>query len=126
MVGELSEDTLEIIKHAANDNTGQITIIGGPKVFCEDKIEIYALLDKYSNIRYSILPIRPNKHFMIFNKSHLYIEKPHRHNETRGAVGIMKCKAQIIQIYEEAFYKMLEHSQTLTQENVLIQECYTI
>ncbi len=63
VVGELSEDTLEIIKHAANHKFGLITIIGGPKVFCEDKNEIDTLLDKYKNVRYNILPIRPIKHF---------------------------------------------------------------
>lgn len=126
VVGELSEDTLEIIEHAANENSGMITIIGGPKIFCEDKIEIYTLLDKYSNIKYSILPIRPNKHYMIFNNSHLYIEKPHRHTKTRGAIGIMQCKAHLFQMYDDAFYKMLKHSRALTKEDVIEQECYTI
>ena len=55
VVGELSEDTLEIIKHAACDNFEKISIIGGPKVFCEDKTEIYALLDRYDAVEYYIL-----------------------------------------------------------------------
>jgi hypothetical protein len=124
VVGELSEDTLEIIKHAACDNFEKISIIGGPKVFCEDKTEIYTLLDRYDAVEYYILPKRPNKHFMIFNQSHIYIEKPHRHNETRGAVGIKFAHQELIQIYDKAFNKILTHSKQLTKEDVLNQQCY--
>lgn len=126
VVGELSEDTLEVIKHAANENEGKITIIGGPKIFCEDKTEIYALLDKYTNVQYSILPIRPNKHFMIFNKKNIYIEKPHRHNETRGAMGIINSRPKLVQTFEDAFIKMHEHSRSLSKEEVLTQDCYKV
>jgi hypothetical protein len=124
VVGELSEDTLEIIKHAASDNFENITIIGGPKVFCEDKTEIYALIDSYASVKYFILPKRPNKHFMIFNKSHLYIEKPHRHNETRGAVGIKKANQELIERYDQSFNELIKHARQLNKEDVLDQHCY--
>lgn len=45
VVGELSENTLEIVKHSVNHNFDLIQIITGPKIFCEDKTEIYTLLD---------------------------------------------------------------------------------
>jgi len=124
IIGELSEDTLEIIKHAANHKFEKITIIGGPKVFCEDKMEIYTLLDKYKSVEYLILPKRPNKHFMIFNNNHLYIEKPHRHNESRGSVGIKKAQPELIKIYDKNFSKMLKYVRPLTKEEVLAQDCY--
>ena len=124
IIGELSEDTLEIIKHAANHKFEKITIIGGPKVFCEDKMEIYTLLDKYKSVEYLILPKRPNKHFMIFNNNHLYIEKPHRHNESRGSVGIKKAQPELIKIYDNNFDEMLKHARPLTKEEVLTQDCY--
>jgi len=124
IIGELSEDTLEIIKHAANHKFEKITIIGGPKVFCEDKMEIYTLLDKYKSVEYLILPKRPNKHFMIFNNNHLYIEKPHRHNESRGSVGIKKAQPELIKIYDKNFSKMLKYARPLTKEEVLAQDCY--
>lgn len=63
IVGEFSENTQEIVKHAVNHKFGRVTIIGGPKVFCEDRTEIYTILDKYENIKYFILPERPNKTF---------------------------------------------------------------
>ena len=103
VVGELSEDTLEIIKHAANHKFGLITIIGGPKVFCEDKNEIDTLLDKYKNVRYNILPIRPIKHFHDSFIKPLFIEKSHRQNETRGSVGIKKAHPTSIETYNESF-----------------------
>lgn len=87
-------------------------------------MEIYTLLDKYSSVEYFILPKRPNKHFMIFNKSHLYIEKPHRHNESRGSVGIKKAQMELINTYDLAFNKMLEFSSPINKEDVLNQECY--
>jgi hypothetical protein len=124
IVGEFSEGTQEIIKHAANHKFDSIKIIGGPKVFCEDKMEIYTLLDKYEGVEYFILPKRPNKHFMIFNKSHLYLEKPHRHNESRGSVGIKKAQMELIKTYDHAFNKMLEFANPLTKEEVLTQDCY--
>ena len=124
IIGELSEDTLEIIKHAANHKFEKITIIGGPKVFCEDKMEIYTLLDKYKSVEYLILPKRPNKHFMIFNNNHLYIEKPHRHNESRGSVGIKKAQPELIKIYDKNFSEMLKYARPLTKEEVLAQDCY--
>jgi len=124
IVGEFSEDTQEIIKHAANHKFEKITIIGGPKVFCEDKMEIYTLLDKYKSVEYSILPKRPNKHFMIFNNNHLYIEKPHRHNESRGSVGIKKAQPELIKIYDKNFSEMLKYARPLTKEEVLAQDCY--
>jgi hypothetical protein len=124
VVGEFSEDTQEIIKHAANDKFELITIIAGPKVFCEDRTEIYTLLDKYNSIKYFILPRRPTKHFIIFNKSHLYIEKPHRHNESRGSVGIKNSTPEIMKIYNQAFVKMLEYARPLNKEEVLEQQCY--
>ncbi len=124
IVGEFSEGTQEIIKHAANHKFESITIIGGPKVFCEDKMEIYTLLDKYDGVKYLILPKRPTKHFMIFNDSHLYIEKPHRHNDSRGSVGIMKVQPKLIQIYDKNFTEMLKHAHPLSKEDVLNQECY--
>jgi hypothetical protein len=124
VVGEVSEDTQEIVKHAVNHKFKLITIIGGPKVFCEDKTEIYTLLDKYESVKYSILPIRPIKHFIIFNDSHLYIEKPHRHNESRGSVGIKNSNHELIKIYNHAFNEMLRYAQPLTKEEVLKQQCY--
>jgi len=124
VVGEFSEDTQEIIKHAANDKFGLITIIAGPKVFCADRTEIYTLLDKYKSVKYFILSIRPTKHFMIFNKSHLYIEKPHRHNEGRGSVGIKNSNPELIKIYNQAFVKMLDYARPLNKEEVLKQQCY--
>ena len=96
IVGEFSEGTQEIIKHAANHEFKSITIISGPKVFCEDRMEIYTLLDKYKNVNYLILPKRPPKHFMVFNENHLYIEKPHRHNESRGSVGVKNAQPELI------------------------------
>ena len=143
VVGEFSEDTQEIVKHAINHKFRLITIIAGPKVFCEDKTEIYTLLDKYQSVKYFILPIRPIKHFMIlsinsqnllepsknsvfrkFNNGHLYIEKPHRHNEIRGSVGVKNSNPELIKIYDNAFNKMLGHAQLLTKDEVLKQQCY--
>ncbi len=124
IVGEFSEGTHEIIKHAANHKFKSITIISGPKVFCEDRMEIYTLLDKYKSVEYLILPKRPTKHFMIFNKSHLYIEKPHRHNQSRGSVGIKNAQPELIKIYDQTFSKMLKYALPLTKEDVLKQECY--
>ena len=143
VVGEFSEDTQEIVKHAINHNFGFIKIIAGPKVFCEDKTEIYTLLDKYKSVKYFILPIRPIKHFTIlsinsqnllepsknsvfrkFNKGHLYIEKPHRHNESRGSVGVKNSNPELIKIYENAFNEMLKYAKPLTKDEVLNQQCY--
>lgn len=61
---------------------------------------------------------------MIFNKSHLYIEKPDRHNESRGSVGIKKAQPELIKIYDQAFSKMLKYTRPLKKEEVLKQECY--
>ena len=143
VVGEFSEDTQEIVKHAINHNFRFIKIIAGPKVFCEDKTEIYTLLDKYKSVKYFILPIRPIKHFTIlsinsqnllepsknsvfrkFNKGHLYIEKPHRHNESRGSVGVKNSNPELIKIYENAFNEMLKYDKPLTKDEVLNQQCY--
>ena len=124
IMGEFSQEAQEIVKHAANHNFGFITIISGPKVFCEDRTEIYTLLDKYESVRYFILPKRPNKHFMIFDKSHMYIEKPHRHNESRGSVGIKKSNPELIEVYDQAFNKMLKYAKPVTKEEALNQECY--
>ncbi len=124
IVGEFSEDTQEIIKHAANHKFEKIMIIGGPKVFCEDKMEIYTLLDKYKSVEYLILPKRPTKHFMIFNNDHLYIEKPHRHNESRGSVGIKKAQHELINIYDQNFNEMLKYAHPISKEEVLNQDCY--
>ena len=142
VVGEFSEDTQEIVKHAVNHKFKFIKIIAGPKVFCEDKTEIYALLDKYKSVEYFILPIRPIKHFMILSinsqnllepsknsvfrkfKGHLYIEKPHRHNESRGSVGVKNSNLELIKIYDNAFNEMLKYAQPLTKDEVLNQQCY--
>lgn len=124
VVGELSEDTLEIVKNAASSNFDEISIISGPQTFCEDRIEIYSLLDRFQSVKYHVLPIRPNKHFMIFNKSHLYIEKPHHHNETRGAVGVKTAHNELIQTYESAYNKILKYAKQLNKEEVLKQQCY--
>lgn len=124
IVGEFSENTQEIVKHAANHNFGSITIIAGPNVFCEDKTEIYTLLDRYNNVKYFILPERPTKHFMIFNNTHLYAEKPHQHTETRGSVGIKKCNLELLNSYNNAFENILAYAKPLTKEEVLNQQCY--
>ncbi len=124
VVGEFSEDTQEIVKHAINHKFRLITIMAGPKVFCEDKIEIYTLLDKYKSVKYAILPIRPIKHFIIFNENHLYIEKPHRHNESRGSVGVKNSNTKLIKVYNCAFNEMLRYAQPLDKYGVLKQQCY--
>ena len=124
IVGEFSEGTQEIIKHAANQEYKIITVISGPKVFCEDRMEIYTLLDKYKIIKYLILPKRPTKHFMIFNNRHLYIEKPHRHDESRGSVGIKNAQRELIKNYDVTFNKMLKFANPITKEEILLQECY--
>lgn len=124
VMGEFSQESQEIIKHAINHRFKHLTIITGPKVFCEDRTEIYTLLDKYENFNYLILPERPNKHFMIFHNSHLYIEKPHKHNKSRGSVGIKKCNLELIKTYDKAFNKMLKYAKPIKKEEILNQECY--
>jgi len=124
IVGEFSKNTQEIVKHAVNHKFERVTSIGGLKVFCEDRTEIYTILDKYENIKYFILPERPNKHFMIFNKSHLYIEKSHRYNKSCGSVGIKKSNPELIEIYDQVFEKMIKYAIPVTKEEVLNQECY--
>jgi hypothetical protein len=124
IVGEFSENTQEIVKHAANHNFRSIIVIAGPNLFCEDKTEIYTLLDKYDAVKYFILPERPTKHFMIFNNTHLYVEKPHRHTETRGSVGIKKCNRKLLNIYNGAFHKILTYAEPLNKEEVLNHQCY--
>lgn len=122
--GEFSDGKREIIKHAAYHQFRSITIISGPKVFCEDIMEIYTLLDQYKNVEYLILPRRPTNHFMIFNKSHLYIEKPHRHDKSRGSVGIKHTQPELIKIYDDAFNKLMEYTHPLNKEEVFQQDCY--
>ncbi|CEL25430.1 hypothetical protein [Methanobacterium formicicum] len=122
--GEFSDGKREIIKHAAYHGFGSITIISGPKVFSEDRMEIYTLLDQYKNVEYLILPRRPTNHFMIFDKDHLYIEKPHRHNDSRGSVGVKKAQLELIKKYDEAFSKMRAYARPLTKEEVFQQKCY--
>lgn len=124
IIGEFSQESQEIVKHAVNHEFEHITIIAGPKIFCEDRTEIYTLLDKYKNVRYFILPKRPNKHFIIFHKNHLYIEKPHRHNKSRGSVGIKNTNHELIEIYDHAFDKLLKYARPITKEEVLNQLCY--
>ena len=87
-------------------------------------MEIYTLLDKYESVEYLILPKRPTKHFMIFNNKGLYIEKPHRHSESRGSVGIKKAQPELIKKYDQTFNKMMEFAIPITKEEVLKQECY--
>ncbi|MGB7969728.1 MAG: hypothetical protein WCF28_09170 [Methanobacterium sp.] len=59
-------------------------------------MEIYNLLDNYNTVKYSILLKDQQKHFMIFNKFQLYIEKPHRHDESGGSVGLKKAQPKLI------------------------------
>jgi len=61
---------------------------------------------------------------MIFNKSHLYIEKPHRHDKSRGSVGVKNTQPELIKIYGEAFNKMMEHARPLYKEEVFQQDFY--
>jgi hypothetical protein len=122
--GEFSDGKREIIKHAAYHGFKSITIISGPKVFSEDKMEIYTLLDQYKNVEYLILPRRPTNHFMIFNQDHLYIEKPHRHNDSRGSVGVKNAQPELIKNYDESFSQMMEYARPLPKEEVFQQECH--
>ena len=112
IVGEFSEGTQEIIKHAANHEFKSINIISGPKVYCEDRMEIYTLLDQYKSVNYLILPKRPPKHFMVFNENHLYIEKPHRHDEKPSICRYKICTTRIDQIIRSNFYTNDEICQT--------------
>lgn len=124
IMGEFGQESQEIVKHAANHNFEHLKIITGPKIFCEDKTEIYTLLDKYEGFEFYVLPERPSKHFIIFHNKHLYIEKPHQHNRSRGSVGIKKCNPELMDIYNQAFHKMLKYATPVTKEGVLNQECY--
>lgn len=124
IVGEFNEDTQEIIKYAVNHKFELIIIMGGPMVYCEDKRDIYTILDKYKHIKYLVLPKRPTKHFMIFNKNHLFIERPHRHYEIRDTVAIKNAKPELVDIYDDVFGKMLRYAQPATKEEVLEMQCY--
>ncbi|MCE7698270.1 MAG: hypothetical protein K8E24_005340 [Methanobacterium paludis] len=124
VVGEFDAGAQETIKHAANHKFESITVITGPKIWCEDESEIYTLLDNHKFIKYLVLTKRPSKHYMIFNKKHLFIEKIHRHNEKRGAVGIKNAHPEIIKFYEQAFIKISGYAKPLAKEDVLKQECY--
>lgn len=124
VMGEFSQGSQEIIRHAVNHRFTHLNIITGPKIFYEDKNEIYTILDKNKNVKYSILSGRPSKHFMIFNKDHLYLEKPHKHDQKRGSVGIKKCNPELINTYEKAFNELLKYAKPLSKEEVLKQQCY--
>lgn len=124
IVGEFNEDTQEIIKYAVNHKFKPIIIMGGPRIYCEDKRDIYTILDKYKHIKYLVLPKRPTKHFMIFNKNHLFIERPHRHYEIRDTVAIKNAKPELVDIYDDVFGKMLKYAQPVTKEEVLEMQCY--
>ena len=124
IVGEFNEDTQEIIKYAVNHKFELIIIMGGPMVYCEDKRDIYTILDKYKHIKYLVLPKRPTKHFMIFNKNHIFIERPHRHYEIRDTVAIKNAKPELVDIYDDVFGKMLRYARPVTKEEVLEMQCY--
>jgi hypothetical protein len=124
IMGEFSQESQEIVRHAVNHNFTNLTIITGPKVFCEDRSEIYTLLDKNKNVKYLILQERPSKHFMIFHKNHLYLEKPHKHDQSLGSVGIKKCNPELINTYENAFDKLLKYARPVNKEEILHQQCY--
>lgn len=124
IMGEFSQESQEIVKHAINHKFERLKIITGPKIFCEDRTEIYTLIDKYESVEYLILPERPSKHFMIFHNNHLYIEKPHQHNRSRGSVGIKKCNPELMKIYNQAFERLLEYATPVNKEDVLNQDCY--
>lgn len=124
VVGEFSQESQEIVRHAISHKFEHLKIITGPKLFCEDKTEIYALINKYESVEYMILPERPSKHFMIFHNKHLYIEKPHQHNKSRGSVGIKKCNPELMEIYNQAFERMWKCATPVNKEEVLNQACY--
>jgi hypothetical protein len=124
VMGEFNQESQEIVKHAVNHKFEHLKIITGPKIFCEDRTEIYTLIDKYESVEYLILPERPSKHFMIFHNQHLYIEKPHHHNKNRGSVGIKKCNPKLMKIYDQAFERLLKYATHVNKEEVLNQDCY--
>jgi len=124
VMGEFSQESQEIVRHAVNHGFTHLTIITGPKIFCEDRSEIYTLLDKNKHVKYLILPERPSKHFMIFHKNHLYLEKPHKRHQSLGSVGIKKCNPELINTYETAFNGLKKYAKPINKEEVLNQQCY--
>ena len=65
------------------------------------------------------------KHFMIFNKFQLYIEKPHRHDESRGSVGIKKAQPKLISnLMNMHFIECWNIHSPLTKEEILNLDCY--
>ncbi|MGB9202047.1 hypothetical protein [Methanobacterium sp.] len=80
----------------------------------EWKFTIFLTITILLNIQF--YPKDQQKYFMIFNKFQLYIEKPHRHDES-WICRSKKSSAKInFKPNEHAFYRMLEYSQPLTKE----------
>lgn len=61
---------------------------------------------------------------MIFNKNHIFIERPHRHYEIRDTVAIKNAKPELVDIYDDVFGKMLRYARPVTKEEVLEMQCY--
>ncbi len=60
----------------------------------EWKFTIFLTITILLNIQF--YPKDQQKYFMIFNKFQLYIEKPHRHDESGGSVGLKKAQPKLI------------------------------
>lgn len=141
VVGEFNSGARDTVMHAlrkSDEVKVNVTVIGGPKIWCKDKKEIINLLELNESVKYYSLPQRPRQHFMIFglgdlsssedlvDHTDLFVEKFHKHNESRETVGIIDAKLNYKIEYNKCFKKLLTLAKEVNSNDVNSMECYTV
>lgn len=124
LVGEFNSGARNTANYALKHDEFDVSIIGGPKVWCKDKEEIKSILNE-KRLTYRTLMLRPRQHFMIFNKEDLFIEKFHKHNESRATLGIENANPILMKKYIEFFEKQKYGTEIKKTKDIEAMKCYS-
>lgn len=125
VVGEFNIGAQDTIKYALDKEFKVMEVIGGPKIWYDDNEDIYLLLSQTDDIKYYSRKKRPSIHFMILGNKHLFLERHHRHDQSRETLGIENANEDYLKVYKEAFELLKKESEFKKPEEVLKMGTYS-
>jgi len=128
--GEFGQGMVETVESALKRGYN-VTVVSGNKTYCKSKEKVKEFLQDPSNtFKYYVLDHRPEDHFAIIGKSHLFIEVPHEWDgRIKDSLGIENARKDILDRFKIKYESTIKTAQKIENKKEDIEflngmDCY--
>jgi len=123
-VGEFGKGEFPRTYEYALDKGFSVTVVSGNITWPDSKLQLKELL-KNKNFRFYVLDYRPEDHFTVIGKSHLFIEAPHEHSaKIKHSLGVSNAHKSILNKFNVKFEDAIKNAKKVDNNFVESMLCF--